>query len=285
MNKVFFFALVLCLACGRQAQNDLFTKGEMLGKVNIRLEEASGLVASVNNEGYYWTHNDSGHPAEVFLIDERAKIKLVCKLKEIKNRDWEDIAVGPGPIEGKTYVYVGDIGDNKAQYPFKFIYRFEETIISDQKEMVISDYDTLVVQLSDQVRDTEAFTIDPITHSMFIFSKREDSIQLYEIAYPFSRDTLVADVIAKLPFHTINAADISADGREVLIKDYDNIYYWKREGDESLAKLFERRPIILPYDKGPQDEAIAWKRDGSGFFTLGETVKDKGGELVLHKRK
>ena len=285
MDKVFLFALAFSLGCNSQAQEDLFTKGETLGKVNIRLEEASGLVASVNNEGYYWTHNDSGHPPEVFLIDEHAQIKLVCKLKKIKNRDWEDITVGPGPIEGKTYIYVGDIGDNNAKYPFKFIYRFEEPVISDQKEITISDFETLVVKLSDQVRDTEALTIDPISHNMFIFSKREDSMRLYEIGYPFSSDTLVANVIDKLPFHNINAADISADGREVLIKNYNSIYYWKREGDESLAKLFERKPNVLPYDNGPQDEAIAWKRDGSGFFVLGETVKKKGGELVLHKRK
>ena len=82
-----------------------------------------------------------------------------------------------------------------------------------------------------------------------------------------------------------NAADISTNGAEVLAKDYDHIYYWEKDGSESIGELLKKKPIELPYDKGPQDEAIAWKRDGSGFFVLGETVKEAGGNLVVHNRK
>lgn len=256
-----------------------------MGKVSKRLEEASGLVASMSNPGFYWTHNDGGNPAEVFLIDQKAKIKLVCKFKHIQNRDWEDIALGAGPEEGKTYIYVGDIGDNKAQYPVKIIYRFVEPVFSDEKEIVISDYDTLFVKLPDGVRDSEALTIDPVSKDLFLFSKREDSVRLYQMTYPFLADTILLARVAILPFHNINAVDISVDGKEVLAKDYDHIYYWKKEGVESIGELLQKPPIELPYDKGPQDEAIAWERDASGFLTLGEIVKKHGGELVLHKRK
>lgn len=290
MHRIFLIGIVLVLGCKKQVreafvQEPLFTSGETIGTVSKRLEEASGLVASVGNEGYYWTHNDSGNPAEVFLIDHKAKIKMVCKFEFIQNRDWEDIAIGSGPEEGKTYLYVGDIGDNKAQYPLKFIYRFQEPLLGDQDEIVISDYDTLIVKLPDGVRDSEAITIDPLTKSMFLFSKREDSVRLYQMRSPFLQDTLVVERIAILPFHNINAVDISPDGNEVLAKDYDHIYYWKKVGNESIGELLEKTPIELPYNKGPQDEAIAWERDGSGFVTLGETVKKKGGDLVLHKRK
>ena len=285
MNKILLIGFLICLGCKKQVQVDLFTKGESVGTVNKRLEEASGLVASVSNVGYYWTHNDGENPAEVFLIDPKAKIKLVCKFNHIKNRDWEDITIGPGPEEGKTYIYVGDIGDNKAQYPVKFIYRFEEPMLTDQKGIVISDFDTLIVKLPDGVRDSEALAIDPITKDMFLFSKREDSVRLYQMTYPFLGDTIIPARIAILPFHNINAADISVNGNEVLAKDYDHIYYWKKEANESIGELLMKKPVELPYDNGPQDEAIAWERDGSGFFTLGETVKNKGGNLVLHKRK
>ena len=271
------------LGCGKQEK--LFTEGELRGKIDIRIEEASGLVASIGNQGFYWTHNDGGHPAEIFLIDDRAAIKLVCKIEGIQNRDWEDITVGAGPEEGKTYIYVGDIGDNKAEFPTKLIYRFEEPLLSDQSEIAISVYDTLIIKLPDGVRDSEAIAIDPISHDMFLFSKREDSVRLYQLRYPFLKDTLMAERIAILPFHNINAADISTNGAEVLAKDYDHIYYWEKDGSESIGELLKKKPIELPYDKGPQDEAIAWKRDGSGFFVLGETVKEEGGNLVVHNRK
>ena len=290
MNRIFFVGFILFLACSRPSQkveirDDLFTEGETLGKVGKRLVEASGLVASVNNLDHYWSHNDSGNPPEIFLIDQQANIKLICRIKGIKNRDWEDIAVGAGPKEGVTYIYIGDIGDNRAEYPVKFIYRFEEPVFTDKTELIISDYDTLIVKLPDRVRDSEALTIDPISNDMLLISKREDSVKVYQFNYLDEKDTLLAQRIAVLSLHNINAADISTNGMEMLMKDYDRIYYWKREGNESMAELLSKKPIRLPYKNGPQDEAIAWKRDGSGFFTLGETVKGNGGNLVLHKRK
>ncbi len=290
INRIFFVGFLLFLACGGPSQkvgirDDLFTEGETLGKVGKRLEEASGLVASVNNLDHYWSHNDSGNPAEVFLIDSNAEIKLTCKFRNIKNRDWEDIAIGAGPKEGMTYVYIGDIGDNRAEYPVKLIYRFEEPVFTGQTELIISDYDTLVVKLPDGVRDSEALAIDPHSNDMILISKREDSVRVYQINDKDQQDTLLAHRIAILPLHNINAADVSANGKEVLMKDYDRIYYWKRENNESMGELLIQKPIRLPYRNGPQDEAIAWKRDGSGFFTLGETVKGNGGNLVLHKRK
>lgn len=290
MNRIFFVGFILFLSCDRPSQkveirDDLFTEGETLGKVDKRLEEASGLVASPNNIDHYWSHNDSGNPPEIFLIDSKADIKLTCKFTNLKNRDWEDIAIGSGPKEGVTYVYIGDIGDNRAEYPVKFIYRFEEPVFAGQTELIISDYDTLIVKLPDGVRDSEALTIDPISNDMLLISKREDSVRVYQLNYLDQKDTLLAQRIAVLSLHNINAADISANGTEVLMKDYDRIYYWKRASNESMSELLIKKPIRLPYKNGPQDEAIAWKRDGSGFFTLGETVKGNGGNLVLHKRK
>src|SRR5882724_7777911 len=84
----------------------LFAKGKDKGQIEKRLVEASGLVASYQNVGCLWSLNDSGNSAEVFLIDSTGKTKLVCKLEGVKNRDWEDIAMGPGPKPGKRYVYV-----------------------------------------------------------------------------------------------------------------------------------------------------------------------------------
>jgi hypothetical protein len=41
-------------------------------------------------------------------------------------RDCEDIAVGPGPVKGKSYVYDGDIGDNDSKRKYITVYRIEE---------------------------------------------------------------------------------------------------------------------------------------------------------------
>jgi hypothetical protein len=276
----------MAVACTTKNEtSDLFSKGKEMGIVGKKLDEVSGLAASVTNPGYFWTHNDSGNPAEVYLISSTAEIVMTCKLPNIHNRDWEDITIGPGPIENKSYLYVGDIGDNLAQFAYKIIYRFEEPVLSEGKQE-IDEFDTLVFQLSDGVRDTEALMLDPTSKELFIFSKREDSVRLYQIPFQFnSGDTVVAERKNILPLTRIVAADISADGTEILIKNYDYIYYWKRADNQSIPELFQNNPIQLSYNREPQGESIAWQLDGAGFYTLSEAAKHYRGRLLFYKRK
>jgi len=277
------FALLTACAPGKEKTN-LFTEGKPLGTVSKKLEEASGLIASVNNPGYLWSQNDSGNAAEIYLLNDKAEIVMTCVLDGIKNRDWEDITIGPGPEEGKNYLYVAEIGDNEARYPYKVLYRLEEPLLSEEK-VTINKVDTIAIQLSDRVRDTETIMVDPLTKNFYILSKREEPIRLYEIAYPFAADTVTAVELTTLPFKNIVAACISPDGTEVLLKDYGHIYYWKRNNGESISALLQTPATNLPYRPEPQGESIAWKLDGTGFYTLSETAKKVDGELFFYQRQ
>ena len=127
--------------------------------------------------------------------------------------------------------------------------------------------------------------VDPLTKNFYLISKRESAVRLYEIKFPFERDTLQAVKLSKLPFTDIVAADISPDGREILLKSYSEIFYWKRQDNESIAEVLKRNPIKIDYEREPQGEAIAWKLDGSGFYTLSESKIIVGGNLYFFKRK
>ncbi len=285
MKVIWVIGLLIMLDCNSEKDTkELFTEGHPLGHVDQRLKEASGLVASVSNPGLLWTLNDSGNPAEIFLIDENASIRLVCKLANIQNRDWEDIAIGAGLEKGKNYLYVADIGDNQAQFDFKYIYRFEEPLLSKEKEKLITHVDTLVFRMPDGPRDAETLLIDPLSNDLFIISKREESVGLYHAAYPFG-DTLHLKKVLSLPMTQIVSGTLSSDGQELLLKDYDHIYYWKRSDQESLAELMVRKPIELPYEREPQGEAIGWSRDADAFYTLSESTKEKNADLIVHKRR
>jgi hypothetical protein len=71
----------------------------------------------------------------------------------------------------------------------------------------------------------------------------------------------------------------------VLLKNYNEIYYWKRNSNEPILEVLKRKPIKIDYDREPQGEAIAWKLDGSGFYTLSESKLIVGGNLYFYKRK
>jgi len=276
--------LALAVGCNTgKTSHAMFSSGAELGEVDKRLEEASGLAASAMHPGFLWTVNDNGNPPEVYLIDQHARIRMVCKLPNVRNRDWEDIAIGAGTQVGKSYVYVGDIGDNDAQYDFKLIYRFEEPVLSPDKEIVITNYDTLVLRVPDGNRDAETILIDPLTHDLFIVTKRENNVGLYRCRYPFAQDTSTMEKVSTLHLTSIVAGSISADGQEVLLKNYGKIFYWKKSDNESLPSLLAREPIELDYDREPQGEAITWAGDGSGFYTLSEK-KGGGASLLVYRR-
>jgi hypothetical protein len=285
------FLCVVSVSCLRKnstpGDSNIFLPSKRLGELREKkLGEVSGLAASVTNPGFLWTHNDSGNPAVVYLVDEDLKIRLTCKLKGAKNRDWEDIAVGPGPDGNKRYVYVADIGDNNSKYAVKFIYRFEEPKLTDQGgELTISSFDTIAFRLEDGKKDTESIMIDPETKNIYMVSKREKPVYLYELKYPYSlKDTSTAIKLFSIPLTQIVAAGISADGNEILMKNYDNIYYWNLRG-RPAAEVLKQKPEVLKYTQEPQGEAIAFNIDGSGFYTLSEKIPGEKTFLYFYAKQ
>lgn len=282
--------LIATVACsqkkGKDSDSELFLEGKKLAEVtDKKLDEASGLAASNSNPGLLWTHNDSGNRAEVLLVDDKLNIRLTCTLANVINRDWEDISVGPGPEAGKNYLYVADIGDNMAIFPYKIIYRFEEPKFTEgTPQITVTNFDRIVFQL-DVKKDTESLLIDPKTKNLYVVSKREKPVYVYELKYPYSTvDTLTAEKIGSIPFGQVVAGDFSADGTEVLMKNYNNVLYWKLN-NENLVSALKRNPAILPYEPEPQGESVTFARDGSGFYTISEKVKGEKSYLWFYPRK
>ena len=90
------------------------------------ITESSGLVASRTNPGAYWTHNDSGDGPFIYAFDTRGDSHGVFRVTGAQARDWEDIAIGPGPQSNRSYLYIGDIGDNDELRSEVVVYRVLE---------------------------------------------------------------------------------------------------------------------------------------------------------------
>ena len=282
--------MILVISCHsrtptQNATYDFMPPKRLAELTHAKLDELSGLVASRKHPGLLWTHNDSGNGAEIFLVDTTLNLKLTCILPAY-NRDWEDIAVGPGPDPAKSYVYVGDIGDNDAIYPLKYIYRFEEPDLTPNKIAKITSLDTITFRLSDGKKDSETLMINPQTKSLYVVSKREKPVFVYELPFPQSTDdTLVAQKGISLPVTQIVSASISSKGDEIIMKNYEHIYYWKTKQGETIEKALARVPNEVDYDPEPQGEAITWAANGSGFYTISERTLGKKVYLYFYKRK
>jgi len=256
-----------------------------LGEIeNDDIVEASGIVASTKNSGVLWAHNDSGNENRIFAIDTAGNSLGTYYLKGITNRDWEDIAIGSGPDETKTYLY---IGDNNSNNDIKYIYRIlEPTISVGQTNIVDTIQQVSVISFSypDDNRDAEILMFDPITKSIYVIGKRDSKIRVYKLSFPQSTSsnteaelvtniTLERDPEEDTPNNYLTAGDISTDGKEIVIKSYNSVFYWAREDGVSIEQALETIPSMLPYNTEPQGEALCWNPIADkGYYTLSEEI-------------
>jgi hypothetical protein len=265
-----------------------FAVGERVAELtDERLDEASGLVASRSNPGQLWILNDGGNEAELYLVDKDLRVNLTVRLHDVVNRDWEDIAIGAGPDPAKTYIYVGDIGDNLGVFSHKHIYRFPEPKLGNEESITISDFDKITFDLEDNgMKDFESLLIDPKSKKLYIISKREFPASVYELPYTASaNDTITASKVLTLPMISLVAADCFEKNGDILMKNYTNVYYWKNKDNLDVVSLLKLTPQGIPYESEPQGESIGWAADGSGFFTLSEKPEGQSSYLYFYSRK
>jgi len=249
-----------------------------------KMSEISGIAASGISPDLYYVHNDSGDISRFFSISSDGALKSVIYFKgdsteQFGVHDCEDIAVGPGPVKGKSYVYLGDIGDNYSRRPYITIYRFEEKKAWATNGVSESQAVRLHLKYPDGPKDAETLMVDPVEKLIYIVSKKHDSVAVYSTPLNYNpNDTLVLTKRCKLffggykPLKWITAGDISKDGQQILIKSYSKVYYWKRAHNEPIWKTLLKKPEELLYEQEKQGEAIGFTADGRGYYTTSEGV-------------
>lgn len=274
------------------SESPVFGEGQSRGAIqNKELKEASGLTASLNNPGLLWSHNDSGDEARIFLLDDSAKNKAIYCLEGIKAQDWEEIA---SLKKERNYLLIGDIGDNKGIRPFISVHLIEEPIYRKgafyTDTIPVKEITTYIFTYEDGPRDAEAFFYDQMDKKLYVISKRELEVGLYETKLPLhmdrpaTKDTLELKKSTTLPFTFITSAAIANDGSEVLIKNLLAIFYWKRKDKETIPELLKRPAIQLSYKPEIQGEAMTFALDGTGYYTLSEAPFGFKAELLFYPR-
>lgn len=254
-----------------------------------QIDEASGMADSRSQPGNLWIEQDSGSPAELALLGHDGNVKGKISIPNATNRDWEEMTIGPGPQDGLNYLYIGDIGDNNAQYPLYQIYRLPEPA---SLQATVSGVERINFRYPDGSRDAEAMFVDPQTKDIYLISKREDKVHLYRLNYPQNiNEVTVAEALGELSFggglaNYVTAATISPDGSEIMVRTYSQLYYWKRNTGQSIADALQRgsrRQLVTRLE--PQGEAVCFDREAKGFFTISERASASSVNLYYYARK
>lgn len=269
----FFTFLLVCLGYWASAQHTA------VKIIPPELSETSGLFISTDN--LFFVHNDSGDTSRFFAIDAQGKLVSTLYFKGDPSKkhlgvtDCEDMAGGPGPVKNKSYIYLGDIGDNGGNRPYVTVYRFPvPNKFSTRMEI---ESEAVNLKYPNGPQDAETLMIDPILKELIILSKRQDTVGIYSASLLFkNRDTVTMKkqgslfLAGKGLAKYVVSGDISRDGQQIIIKTYTGVYYWLRNGKEPISQTLRRMPAKLPYILEPQGEAIGFTPDGKAYYCISE---------------
>lgn len=264
--------LASCKKGGQPVTTEPFTSQPASVTINNAPAEISGMVDSRQVPGTLWVHEDSGTPAHLIQVSHSGSVIKRVPILNIANRDWEEMAVA-----GNDF-YIGDIGDNSSVATDYYIYKFAEPGSGTD---TIRTVETIRFRYPDGSHDAEAFWVDPQTRDIYVITKRDASSRIYKITAPYATGVNAAVFVGTLNFNSVTGAALSPDGKELIVKTYGALYYYKGNTTTALLEaLTNNRYQSLPYVAEPQGEALCFAQNNSGFFTASE--KGFGNEVKLY---
>ena len=257
-----------------------------IAKINQpSVDESSGLAASRSNPGVYWTHNDSGGGPYIYAFDSTGAGRGVWRVTGATSRDWEDIAVGPGPKPNVNYLYIGDIGNNSGRRTEVVIYRVPEPLIqpadaasTKKKPLATEPAEAIRFSYHDQSNDAEALLVHPKKARIYIVTKTTFSNpEVYAADIP-ADTSVVTDLIrlgtVEVPSFfggIITGGAISPDGRRVALCDYFQGYeILLPDGNAPFDRIWKQPLKPVDIGKRHQGEAISYRLDGKALLMTSE---------------
>jgi hypothetical protein len=246
------------------------------------------VAASRQNPGIYWTHNDSGNGPDIFAFDRTGHVHGRWTLPSARNVDWEDIAIGPGPVQGRWYLYIGDIGSNDRTRRQVTIYRVEEPKVQGTQSCRTGCKTeapvALQVRYPDRAHNAETLMVHPQTGDLYVISKAggddTDTIVFAARARRLAPGRVIAleevatldipEPIFKRLAGGLTGGDISPDARRVVVSDYVRIYEAVLPAGGKFDEIWKRPFTQTMIGFGVQMEGVAYAADGKSIIATSE---------------
>ncbi|MCC6548062.1 hypothetical protein IT570_12925 [Candidatus Sumerlaeota bacterium] len=287
-HHLIFAALISAAATVAHAACPSFDPVLFTGNVsNGALDELSGLAASQRTLGILWTHNDSGADAKFYAINGVGALRGTYTLNGATATDWEDIAVGPGPSVGTSYIYIADTGNNDYDRTTVRVYRIPEPaapLTGGAASQNISSYDTLNIRYPGNVaHDVETLLCDPNNGDLYFVTRDRNNEGFARVfrdpANQAAGSTVTTTQITTLPNtgnFLIKGGDISPDGQLIALRFHRSsngtgeVHLWRRDDGQTIQQALEGTTCVLPTVNQPQGEALGWAGNSAGFYILSE---------------
>ncbi len=243
---------------------------------DARLTEASGVIASSNEPGVFWSQNDRGNDAVLFAYDSTGQARGTVRVRDAENTDWEAIAIGP--CARGACLYIGDVGDNYSARADVRVWRVAEPTT---REAVTESAASLRIVYPGGARDVEAMWVAPDT-SVWFATKRPNPdatgrlrrSYLYRVsAAAWSSNAIAtADLVDSLPIvpgtsvsrDWVTDASLSAvtprGRRQLAILTYGSVYVFDADPVTGKPGTQIARCAVPTGERNA--EGISWLPDG-----------------------
>lgn len=253
-----------------------------------RINESSGLAASLQVPGVFWTHNDSASDPCLFAIDQTGRTRAKVRLPDAVNFDWEDIASARGS-DGRARLFVADTGDNLYVRPAITVYEIPEPALPEQadKEILSDKPRRWHAKYPDGHHDAEVLLVHPLTRRLYLVTK---SPQGHSSVYAFpeqpgDESPMLLEKLTNLEFPPrthlgkrphdacmATAGDFSPDATRLAIGTYSFIHEWTLNPGDSLKVLSEKPARLIQLPVLPQMEALCYGADGRTLWFTSERL-------------
>ena len=291
MRSLIVFLLVVVATLTAQARLcQEWGAVEEWGGLDTRLlPEASGLAISAQYSGRLYHINDSGNQPIVVMTDRTGRTQGQFRLKDMKFVDTEEMALGPcGKV---TCLYIGDIGDNRADRD-----SVEIAWLPEKKQFAAAESILGLKRLyyPDRPHNAEAMVVIP-NGDLFIFTKGigKGAKKVAEPSYVFrlsaedlhsAAASATLEKVAEIDLpkilkgydpidQVVTGASVSSDGKTVLLLSYRHVLEleWDFQSPLRLRKGKGGNYRLLDFDYLRQQEAISYWPGTPDFIVTTES--------------
>jgi hypothetical protein len=212
------------------------------------VEEASGLAVSSKTPGVIWTHNDDNDDPFLFAVHTNGTLLARFYHNSTLN-DVEDMAVDPGPSNGVSYLYLGDIGGkfsaNEVRNSVKILCIPEPAVNLSWASAphffdVFANVQSFTLVYPDGSFDAETLMLDPVTADLFVGTKQNNITRIYRanLNTATNNQTLLMTHVATASFDDASGGAISANGGRIILRNEDEARMWIRCEAKLSRKLW-----------------------------------------------
>ncbi len=256
------------------------TAGQLQESPDVPAPESSGVAASTLEPGLYYTHNDAGNAAELYLFDEDGTYRYTQVITNATNTDWEDIAAAPCPdaLGGITNpcIYIGDIGDNLSNRAGITLW-----VVPESTDM-LADAVACPLVFEDGARDAESLLVSADGTVRVVSKEGDGQAKIYKVdalSCGSAPDTLKREAQVQLDGPATGGFMSDDPAHNVaIIRTHTSAFVW-----EDCAPVGASTWLSTPakYDLGndPKGEGVTLTPAGDMLTTSEGTAVDRQGLL------